>query len=80
MRLSGVIDDPFIQVQPGVQVRESSLRGFRFEGVTYYYYLAGGAANVDPLSSGKVVASQVEVVIEDTSGPQALVIYRIMTP
>lgn len=75
-RLSGAVDDPLVEVKPGVMARESSLRGFRSNGQAYFYYVEG-AQNVDPLSSGRVAVSDIEVVLRDESGPQPLVIYRI---
>ncbi|NJM05426.1 hypothetical protein HC891_03240 [Candidatus Gracilibacteria bacterium] len=75
-RLSGIVDDPLVEVRSGVTARESSLRGFRSNGETYFYYLEG-AQNFDPLSSGRVKASDVEILLREESGPQPLVIYRI---
>jgi len=76
-RVSGAVDDPAIEVQPGLRVSESNLRGFRLGGTTYFYYLEG-AANFDPLSRGDVADDQVEILLRDTSGPQTLVIYRVL--
>lgn len=76
-RVSGAVDDRLIEVQPGLSVRESNLRGFKLGDATFFYYLEGGA-NFDPLSRGEVSADQVEVLLRDSSGPQTLVIYRII--
>lgn len=76
-RLSGSIDDPLIEVRPGLSVRESNLRGFKLGDSAYFYYLEG-ATNFDPLSRGAVSPADVEVLLRDESGPQTLVIYRII--
>lgn len=76
-RVSGAVHDPIVEVRPGLNVRESSLRGFQLGGTTYFYYLEGGA-NHDPLSRGAVRVDQIEVILRDTSGPQTLVIYRVI--
>lgn len=75
-RLSGAIVDPLIEVKPGVAIRASNLRGFRYEGHVYYYYIEG-AANYDPLSRGIVRPEQVEIMLRDTSGAQTIVLYRV---
>ncbi|WP_322487878.1 hypothetical protein [Chloroflexus sp.] len=75
-RLSGAIVDPLIEVKPGVAIRVSNLRGFRYEGHIYYYYVEG-AANYDPLSRGIVQPDRVEIMLRDTSGTQTIVLYRV---
>ncbi|WP_322820673.1 hypothetical protein [Chloroflexus sp.] len=75
-RLSGLIIDPVIEVKPGVIVRSSNVRGFRYEGHVYYYYIEG-AANYDPLSRGLLRPDQVEIMLRDDSGEQTIVIYRV---
>ena len=75
-RLSGVVNDPLIEVQPGISVRESNLRGFNLNDVVYYYYVVGNQ-NFDPLSRNLVSSDQIEVVLRDDEGPLPLVIYRI---
>lgn len=75
-RLSGLIIDPVIEVKPGVIVRSSNVRGFRYEGHVYYYYIEG-ATNYDPLSRGLLRPDQVEIMLRDDSGEQTIVIYRV---
>jgi hypothetical protein len=75
-RLSGTTIDPLVQVQPGVSARASNLRGFALSGETYYYYVVG-ANNFDPYSLGRVNEAQIEVLLQDESGSQPLVIYII---
>ncbi|WP_448337086.1 hypothetical protein [Chloroflexus aurantiacus] len=75
-RLSGLIIDPVIEVKPGVIVRSSNVRGFRYEGHVYYYYIEG-AVNYDPLSRGLLRPDQVEIMLRDDSGEQTIVIYRV---
>jgi hypothetical protein len=75
-RLSGVMNDPLVEVQPGISVRESNLRGFYLNDVVYYYYVVGNQ-NFDPLSRGLVRSDQIEVVLRDDEAPLPLVIYRI---
>ncbi|NJN15945.1 MAG: hypothetical protein HC822_06475 [Oscillochloris sp.] len=75
--IGGAAYDGLIEVKPGLTVRESNLRGFSFEGAVYYYYVEGGL-NYDPLSRGAVDAAEVEILLRDDSGPQTLVIYRIL--
>ncbi len=76
-RLAGAVNDPLVEVQPGISVRESNLRGFSINGEVYYYYVVGNQ-NFDPLSRGKVRADQIEVVLRDDDGPLPLVIYRLL--
>ncbi len=75
-RLSGAVVDPLIEIKPGVTIHASNLRGFRYEGAVYYYYVEG-QPNYDPLSRGIVRADQVEMMARDTSGDHVIVIYRL---
>lgn len=75
-RLDETFDDPLIEAAPGVMVRSSNVRGFRLNGVVYYYYIEG-ERNFDPLSRGAVDHNDVDVVLRDVSGPQPLVVYRL---
>jgi hypothetical protein len=74
--LSGTIDDPLIDVKPGVSVRASNLRGLSMGGSTYYYYVEGHT-NFDPLSRGVIKSDSVEIMLRDNSGPSSIVIYRV---
>lgn len=76
-RVNGTINDPLIDIAPGVSVRSSSVRGFTLHGQTYYYYLEG-QRGFDPLSRGAVLPRDVEVVWRDNDGPRPLVIYEII--
>lgn len=75
-RLMGTVNDPLIEVQPGISVRESNVRGFMLNGVVYYYYVEGNQ-NFDPLSRGAVDQDRVEVLLRDADGPLPVVIYTI---
>jgi hypothetical protein len=75
-RINGTIDDPLIDIAPGVSVRSSNVRGFALNGKTYYYYLEG-QRGFDPLSRGAILQRDVEVVWRDADGPAPLVIYQI---
>lgn len=75
-RLDETFDDPLIEAAPGVMVRSSNVRGFRLNGVVYYYYIEG-ERNFDPLSRGAIDHNDVDVVLRDVSGPQPLVVYRL---
>ncbi|MEI7644341.1 MAG: hypothetical protein WCJ55_08680 [Chloroflexales bacterium] len=74
--LSGTINDPLIDVRPGVSARASNLRGLRMGGSVYYYFVEGHA-NFDPLSRGAITYDSVEVMLRDSSGPNLVVIYRL---
>jgi hypothetical protein len=74
--ISGSINDPLIDVVPGVSARASNLRGLSMDGSVYYYYVEGHA-NFDPLSRGVVGSDAVEIMLRDTSGPSSIVIYRL---
>ena len=76
-RLNGVTADPLLEVAPGVTARSSAVRGFALNGQTYYYYLEG-RRGFDPLSRGVIARDDVEIVLRDTEGPYALVIYRLL--
>jgi hypothetical protein len=76
-RVDGAVDDPVVEVAPGVMVRSSAVRGFALGGETFYYYFEG-RQGFDPLSRGKVTAQDIEVVVQDTDGERTLVIYRIL--
>lgn len=76
-RVSGAVADPLIEVAPGLSARESNLRGFRYEGGVFYYYVEG-QANHDPFSRGAVRPDQIEILLRDETGPAAVVIYRIL--
>jgi hypothetical protein len=76
-RVGGAVDDPLIEVRPGLSARASNLRGFQLSGETYYYYIEG-TSNFDPLSRGAVARSAIEVLVRDSSGPQTVVIYRLL--
>ena len=75
-RINGTVDDPLIDIAPGVSVRSSSVRGFALNGQTYYYYLEG-QPSFDPLSRGAIPQRDVEIVWRDADGPTPLVIYEI---
>ncbi|MEN9939136.1 MAG: hypothetical protein RLZZ387_5715 [Chloroflexota bacterium] len=77
-RLDGAVSDPVIEVNPGVMVRSSVVRGFALGGVTYYYYFEG-RTGFDPLSRGAVSQQQIEVLARDSNGERTLVIYRILS-
>jgi hypothetical protein len=77
-RLNGTVEDALIDVAPGITARSSNIRGFSLKGSTYYYYLEG-RPSFDPLSRGLVHRDQIEIVLRDDGGPQALVIYRVVT-
>ncbi len=74
--ISGSINDPLIDVQPGVSARASNLRGLSLDGAVYYYYVEGDT-NFDPLSRGVVGDDGVEIIMRDSSGPSPIVIYRL---
>jgi hypothetical protein len=76
-RLNGSTVDPLIEVTPGVLGRSSNVRGFSLDGQTYYYYFEG-RSGFDPLSRGVVSLGDVELVLRDDRGPDALVIYRML--
>lgn len=76
-RLGGGASDPLVEVLPGISVRESNMRGLSFGKTTYYYYVEGGE-NFDPLSRGSVDRGEVEILLRDDSGPNPVVIYRIL--
>lgn len=75
-RLSGAINDPLVEVVPGVSARASNLRGLSLNGQVYYYYV-DGQTNFDPFSRKMVGNDAVEVMLRDTSGPNMIVIYRL---
>jgi hypothetical protein len=74
--LSGAINDPLIDVKPGVSARASNLRGLSMGGSIYYYYVEG-RANFDPLSRGAITSDSVEIMLRDSNGPSEIVIYRL---
>jgi hypothetical protein len=76
-RLNGAAADPLIEIAPGVNARESSVRGFSLNGQTYYYYVEG-RRGFDPLGRGAVAPDMVEIVLRDDGGPKTLVIYRLL--
>ncbi len=75
-RVNGVVDDPLIELGPGVAARSSSVRGFSLNGNIYYYYFEG-EQRFDPLSRNTVTKDQVMVVLRDEESPSPLVIYTI---
>lgn len=75
-RATGATVDPIVEFRPGETAPASSLRGFALNGATYYYQLAG-QQNFDPLSRRLVSSNQVRVVLRDTNGPNALIIYTL---
>jgi len=77
-RLSGTIDDPLIEVAPGVTAHASNVSGFTLNGYTYYYYREG-QPGFDPLSRGAIARNQVEIVSRDPIGREVVVIYRIQS-
>lgn len=78
-RFVGTVHDPLIEVQPGISVRESNVRGFRLNGTIYYYYIEGNQ-NFDPFSRGVVSSDRIEVLLRDDAGPLPLVIYTLHAP
>jgi hypothetical protein len=76
-RIVGEIADPIVAVGPEIGARASNLRGLSLNGATYYYFIEG-TSNYDPLSRGAVGQERVEILLRDSSGPSAFVIYRIL--
>lgn len=77
--LNGAVNDPLVELTPGVTARQSNIRGFALNGQVYYYYVEG-RQNFDPLSRGRLRQDQVELLMRDDAGPQTLVIYRPLQP
>ena len=77
-RLSGAIDDPLIEVAPGVTTRTSNVSGFTLNGYTYYYYREG-QPNFDPLSRGAISRDAVEFVSGSDLDQVSVVIYRVLS-
>jgi len=75
-RLSGAVDDPPVEVAPGISARTSNVGGFTLNGYTYYYYREG-QPGFDPLSRGAITRDQVELVSREQIGREAIVIYRM---
>lgn len=76
-RVGGAVNDPLVEIRPGLSARASNLRGFQLDGATYYYYVEG-KANFDPYSRGAVATDRIEVLLRDSSGPATVVIYRLL--
>ncbi|NTW01533.1 MAG: hypothetical protein HGA19_09510 [Oscillochloris sp.] len=74
--LSGSINDPLIDVEPGLSVPASNVRGLTLGNSVYYYYVEG-RINFDPLSRGLISQDSVEVMLRDTDGSRSFVIYRL---
>ena len=75
-RLSGAIDDPPIEIAPGVTTPSSNVSGFTLNGYTYYYYREG-RPNFDPLSRGAITQQGVEFVSRDDLDHISVVLYRV---
>lgn len=75
-RINRTVDDPLVELSPGISARESNLRGFSLNGRTYYYYLEG-QPGFDPLSRGAVDARAIEIVARDDTPSGLLMIYRL---
>ncbi len=71
------VSDPLIEITPNVIGRSSSVRGLQLGGQTYFYYFEG-RNSYDPFSRGKVGKDQIELVLRDDAGDNALVIYRML--
>jgi hypothetical protein len=76
-RLNGTINDPLVEITPGITARSSAIRGFSLNGQVYYYYLEG-QRGFDPLSRGAVSTRSIEIVLRDDDGPKPLIIYRLL--
>ena len=76
-RINRAVDDPLVELAPGVSARESNVRGFRVNGQTYYYSLEG-QRSFDPLSRGAVDARAIEIVVRDQTEFGQLAIYRVL--
>jgi hypothetical protein len=75
--VAGGSSDPLIEIIPGVIDRASTLRGLRVDGQIYYYYYEG-RTGYDPLSRGAVAPEHVELLLRDESGPNPLIVYRML--
>ena len=75
-RLNGVVDDPLVELAPGVTARTSAVGGFTLNGYTYYYYREG-QRGFDPLSRNAIARDQVELVSREQIGRGFIVIYRV---
>ncbi|MFL5806315.1 MAG: hypothetical protein ACJ8CR_31870 [Roseiflexaceae bacterium] len=77
-RLNGAVDDPLIEVAPGVTASTSAVGGFTLNGYIYYYYREG-QRGFDPLSRGAIARDQVELVSREQIGREVIVIYRVLS-
>lgn len=76
-RINRTVDDPLVELTPGVSARESNVRGFTLNNQTYYYYIEG-QRGFDPLSRSAVDTREIEVVVRDQTQFGQLAIYRLL--
>lgn len=69
-------DDPLMEVEPGVWVKTSNVKGINIDGETYYYSLAPHMS-YDPVSRGEMSEEDVNVVYWDDDPEVSLLIYKL---
>lgn len=69
-------DDPLMEVESGIWVKTSNVKGVKVNGDTYYYSL-WPHMSFDPVARGEVTEDEVDVVYEDDDSDMPLVIYRM---
>lgn len=61
-------NDPLIEIEPDIWVKQSNIEGVDINGTTYYYSLFPHMS-YDPVAAGKLSVEEVEVLMRDETLP-----------
>jgi hypothetical protein len=69
-------DDPLIEVESNIFVKESNYKGVTINNQTYYYSLFPHMS-YDPVSRGEITREDVEIIYKDNDAEISVIIYTI---
>jgi hydroxymethylpyrimidine pyrophosphatase-like HAD family hydrolase len=67
-------DDPFIEVESNIFIKESNYKGITINDQTYYYSLSPHMS-YDPVSRGKMDLEDVNIIYNDNNAEIPVIIY-----
>jgi hypothetical protein len=69
-------DDPLIEVESNIHIKESNVNGVSIDGKTYFYSLFPHMS-YDPVSRGEVSKNEVNIIFEGQDEKIPIIIYTI---
>lgn len=67
-------DDPYIEIEPNLWIKQSNYKGIKLNGQTYYYSLFPHMS-YDPVSRGEIDAEDITIIYHDEQSEFPIIIY-----